>query len=45
MKSRERRSPRSGEVVAALGGQDQINDMRGIVSYRYDGYEDRLIGT
>ena len=33
---------RSGEVVAALGGQDQINDMRGIVSYRYDGYEDRL---
>lgn len=33
---------RSGEVVAALGGQDQINDMRGIVSYRYDGYEDSL---
>lgn len=33
---------RSGEAVVSLAGQDQLTDMRGIVSYRYDGYEDKL---
>ena len=33
---------RSGSVVATLGGAEITNENRGIVSYRYDGYEDRL---
>lgn len=33
---------RSGSVVVTLGETEIANGSRGIVSYRYDGYEDRL---
>lgn len=33
---------RTGTPVVSLGGSQQTAGMRGIVSYRYDGFEDRL---
>lgn len=33
---------RTGTTVVKLAGNEQTCSMRGIVSYRYDGYEDRL---
>ncbi len=33
---------RSGTAVVSVGGQEQYADLRGIVSYYYDGFESRL---
>ena len=33
---------RSGSLIASVGGHEQYTDLRGIVSYYYDGYESKL---